>query len=536
MSRKAKERRGNLDIAYRLSNLIDRCLDTISRHVDESDLLPPNGRFAYQFFMISSSIAGLYLSLGKLQSAKKLFSAAIDYLRTTQIEETSDPRHAGLLRDFASCCARTGDLISSQQALKSALAMMEQAFGEMSDEAVEVASRLRAIEETIATEVYNHKRALVASTGEKLSQVERDDSGPSNHRAAPFPAPVSKVDEVSTVPQTEAVSENNMKCQLWFSKPFAIPGPYQDLVLQGGIYLQVFKAVQITDATVTLRCISTTKRPWGDGLAEVISSGRKQLRLRKATNFDLNTTLKSTRKTLTGVKSLLSKAWDDLPYLNYLAEGPYTASFEFILLHWKQKASVQTEHMSIRWEVQVTFQKPRLFADPLLQLRHEILVIQGGPFLDFGTRTIRGEIANRSFILEVSRFIITFGGLIRIVATLSFSALGTSARCVLVQTVTHLSQTGLRRELSQRRVSLSPHDQLIQLEDDVWIPMAMATQPGPAAVEFRLPTCRQMREAHEKQLNASCHNAPFRVEHHLEVSPMNSEELRGTKVLMLCSL
>lgn len=281
--------------------------------------------------------------------------------------------------------------------------------------------------------------------------------------------------------------------------------------------------------------LSTTERPWGDGVAEVISSERKQLRLQKARDFDSNTTLKSTRRTLTGVKSVLARARDDLPSLNYLVEGSYTASFEFTLLGWNEKISVRTEHGSIRWEVQVTFQRPRLFAGPLLQLRHEILVIQKGPFFDPFMESIVAKMENSFFIWEVTPFIIHLGGSILIKAVLPSLALCTpsfSVGCVLVQTVAHLPRNGLRSELSQRRVFLSTDYHSIEPEDYVWIPISQPSQSELAFATFQLPTCGQMRETHNKQLSPSCYRAPFRVQHHLEVSPENPAELGGAKVLI----
>ncbi|RSL61317.1 hypothetical protein CEP53_005156 [Fusarium sp. AF-6] len=235
---KATRSSGNVDIAYRFSHLIDGCLSAIARHVDESDLQPPSGRFASRFFTVSSCAADLYLSLSKLQTAKKLFKAAIDHIRATQIKETIDPELVELLRGFASCCVKIGDLGSAQEALKSALATAELVFGQVSDEAVEIASQLKAISYSVTTELEHRKRALVASTGGKRVPVEMDpsDSHPTTVTVALPQAPKRKVDKVPTVPQANAFWDDSMECQLWFSKPVAISRNGSVPVIEGGIY------------------------------------------------------------------------------------------------------------------------------------------------------------------------------------------------------------------------------------------------------------------------------------------------------------
>ena len=145
-------------------------------------------------------MACLCLSLGKLQTAKKLYSAAIDYLRTTKAEESRGLELMSLLRGFASCCMKTGDLNLGQEALKSALAIAESVFRQMSDEAVETASQLRTINELIARDLDHRKRALVASTGGKLNQEERDIAGSSNVTAASFRLPVPLLLRVQSPP------------------------------------------------------------------------------------------------------------------------------------------------------------------------------------------------------------------------------------------------------------------------------------------------------------------------------------------------
>ncbi|RSL58400.1 hypothetical protein CEP54_007768 [Fusarium duplospermum] len=161
----------NVDITLQLLNLVDRCLDAIFTYVGNSDLSPPNGRYASPFYTISSCIADLYLSLGRLETAKKLFSAAIDHIRSTQVGARSDMELIHLLRGFATCCSGTGDLVAAKEALEWALAIEESAFGPLGKEAVHTKALLQNNRLSMAIEQDYRFRKAVAIIWDAFRQL-----------------------------------------------------------------------------------------------------------------------------------------------------------------------------------------------------------------------------------------------------------------------------------------------------------------------------------------------------------------------------
>ncbi|KAH6983813.1 hypothetical protein EDB80DRAFT_875313 [Ilyonectria destructans] len=115
-------------------------------------------------------MAHIYLLIGKYETSKGLFSAAVEYISITQDGESNDVEFLRLLRGLATSCKKTADLAKAEEALQSALAIAESVCGHMSDEAIEIDSQLEAIRERVAVELDHRKRALVASTGGKLNE------------------------------------------------------------------------------------------------------------------------------------------------------------------------------------------------------------------------------------------------------------------------------------------------------------------------------------------------------------------------------
>lgn len=493
------ERMSNVDTAHRLSNLTNQCLDAISTHVDEADLSSPGGRFASHFFTFSSCAADLYLSLGKLETAKKLFAVAIDHIRTTQAEESSDPELMRLLRGFAECNRKTGDLAMAQEALQSALAIAGPAFGPMSDEAFEIAARLKTVVTSMATDRGHHKRALMASSGCKLrrrgTQSDIANPRPSSSTITPSHATVLKAH------MTEIIIEGDIECQLLLAKPVIILPP-RDMPnssvseLKGAVRLRVFRDVNTGAVTVTLRCISTIGQSGRGGHPKIIYCRKKVLELRELEDFDFYPTARA-------------HGW--------LAEGTYVCSFGFMLIN-DDDDSLQTSHGSIRWELEATFEIIGQSAAPLLRLAHEIIVIRDPTYPIYALKRISQieKWNNYQFEVSVSTELIPLGGVIR--AKIKFSSPGnhperSHVRCDIVQDDMAPSQ-----KPSRRRVSLLREGQSIGTTCGLWDLVPENGLSQSVVVYLQLPTCRQMRHAQEQQLNPSRTSPSATVKHYLEVS------------------
>ncbi|RSL90975.1 hypothetical protein CEP51_000476 [Fusarium floridanum] len=527
---KATQSSGNVDIAYRFSHLIDGCLSAIAKHVDESDLQPPSGRFASHFFTVSSCAADLYLSLGKLQTAKKLFKAAIDHIRATQIEETIAPELVELLRGFASCCVKIGDLGSAQEALKSALATAELVFGQVSDEAVEIASQLKAISDSVTTELEHRKRALVASTGGKRAPAETDPSDSHTTVWVALPqVPKRTVDTVPTVPQTEEVKNRRMKCQLWFSKPVAIFGNGSVPVIEGGIHVRLLRETRIVSVIATLRCISTMTSDDGDNETSILWSIEKHLRLRKAVDLDPNTE-RGTTDWATGVRSLISTTQDLLLNSENLPQGSYCCPFEFDCGRY-QVGTARLTYRSITWEVGIRLQGGRGVIRPVLKWWQEVFVVQDEERLSSTHDEIPFDGQWEGDLCELAGFggAIPLGSVVPVkvnLATCDVDLKRYAIRCVLVQTENDLGGSDPHPEY-WRRISLSTDHQWKELGDSVWVPIQTESPPEPVVFGFQLPTCWQMLKASNHQLNSSGVIFSTEIRHCLEITIASSDAVNA---------
>lgn len=147
------------------------------------DLEPATGIFARHYYTFCSCAAPLYLSSGNSTKAKKLFSVAINYARSSDLYD----RHLmHLLCGFAKCCRRVGDLDAAKEALESALEIAEGICGYRSEQTLEIVSQLKAVSEGIAMEQDNRQRAAVASTGSKLHEVQSNAAPSSSSSSQPM--------------------------------------------------------------------------------------------------------------------------------------------------------------------------------------------------------------------------------------------------------------------------------------------------------------------------------------------------------------
>jgi tetratricopeptide (TPR) repeat protein len=114
-------------------------------------------------------MAQIYLAVGHFKNSEKLFSSALEYISITRRDHESDHQDFfQLLRGLAISCQKTGELSKAEEALQSALKIVESLRGHASDEAVEIANQLKTVKHKITLEQGHRKRALIASTGGKL--------------------------------------------------------------------------------------------------------------------------------------------------------------------------------------------------------------------------------------------------------------------------------------------------------------------------------------------------------------------------------
>ncbi|KAI8653922.1 hypothetical protein NCS56_01347600 [Fusarium sp. Ph1] len=211
-------------------------------------------------------------------------------------------------------------------------------------------------------------------------------------------------------------------------------------------------------------------------------------------------------------------------YFRRLSEGTFTSSFEFTL-NDENEETVWLRSGSIRWELQVVFQRPRPFATPLLQLTHQIMVIRDAasptPIRKALTDVKRWN--SQDFEVVVPSDAVPIGSSIQVKANL----LGLAGRlerysieCVLVEMAMHLQRVGTAwYESLKAEISLSTDHQWKNAEyrEHVWIPITFKTQSTPVVVDFQLPTCPQIRQARMLPLNPSCTALHVAVKHHLEI-------------------
>lgn len=264
MSRKAKVEDKAINAIRRFSHLSDRCLDRIQKHVPEHELESPGGKYAARYFTICSCMSHIYLSVGKFETSKRLFSAALEYTHTTQEEEPNGLELLRLLRGLATSCQKTGDLTDAQDVLQSALKLAESTCGHMSDEAVEIDSQLKAVRESISVELDNRKRALVASTGDKRGEPETPLTH-SHNNGFMSPGPAKGVSSSTGSAQESMESGSEVSCEILLAEPSvflpdsvdkdnALQGiPSRSTLLRGKLRLKVRKNVKIKSVNIKFR-------------------------------------------------------------------------------------------------------------------------------------------------------------------------------------------------------------------------------------------------------------------------------------------
>jgi hypothetical protein len=151
---------------FKFFNLFNRCLDLLWKHIDACHI-DIYGKFAEAYFTICLCGADVYLSMGKSEIAKTLFTSAIDYIRSSSPSDPDENILLRLLCGLARSCENMREFELAEEALSSAIAISERLNGHMNDQTVSLISRVKALRDHMLTELENRKRALVASTGPK---------------------------------------------------------------------------------------------------------------------------------------------------------------------------------------------------------------------------------------------------------------------------------------------------------------------------------------------------------------------------------
>ncbi|KAI7760788.1 hypothetical protein LZL87_008000 [Fusarium oxysporum] len=153
---------------FKFFNLFNRCLDLLWKHIDACRI-EIYGKFAEAYFTICLCGADVYLSMGKSEIAKTLFTSAIDYIRSSSPSDPDENMLLRLLCGLAKSCENMRKFELAEEALSSAIAISERLNGHMNDQTVGLVSRVKALRDHMLTLLENRKRALIASTGPKLA-------------------------------------------------------------------------------------------------------------------------------------------------------------------------------------------------------------------------------------------------------------------------------------------------------------------------------------------------------------------------------
>ncbi|KAF5558268.1 calcium-independent phospholipase A2 [Fusarium napiforme] len=239
----------------RFYNLFNRCLELLWQHIDTQHI-------------------DVYLSMGKSEIAIKLFTSAIDHIRSSGPGHLDENILLQLLCGLARSCENRREFELAEEALSSAATLSERLNGHMNDLTVSLVSQLKAVRTHMLTQLENRKRALVASTGPKLAS--RMDSSAGSLLE-------TKYEEISRQPRKEtpeigghdsstnasssgprAVNDLTFAWELRFSDPVLVfslqddEDPFSGLsdafpmTIQGRLNIMTFKPLEITSVYIEI--------------------------------------------------------------------------------------------------------------------------------------------------------------------------------------------------------------------------------------------------------------------------------------------
>ncbi|KAH6972482.1 hypothetical protein BKA56DRAFT_117475 [Ilyonectria sp. MPI-CAGE-AT-0026] len=160
---------GEIPVNRKIIAAFKDCFSTMQDNNSiRKDLDPATERFRAPISQILRFAAWLATALGNSDKAKTLFSSAIDFeIYRLSLEGKLWPEGATaleLLCGLSRACKKTGDLGEATEALKSALPLSEELYGDGSDIVVTLVSFLKNISEKHETMLRHHKAVVIAST------------------------------------------------------------------------------------------------------------------------------------------------------------------------------------------------------------------------------------------------------------------------------------------------------------------------------------------------------------------------------------
>ncbi|EWZ00418.1 hypothetical protein FOYG_00290 [Fusarium oxysporum NRRL 32931] len=282
---------------FKFFNLLNRCLHLLWKHVDACHI-DICGKFAEPYFTICRCGADVYLSMGKSEIAKTLFTSAIDYIQSSSLSGLDDKILLQLLCGLAKSCENTREFEVAEEALLSASTISERLNGHMNDQTVSFVSRLKAVRDHMLTELENRKRALVASTGPKLSPTmnfnaksEFEDDELYRQLREITPAKGGHDSLASSSCPTTMMALPNLAWELRFSHPilvFSLQDDETDLSrfsnafpmkIQGRVNIMVYENVDIKSLHLEI---------YGFGMIDCNLEGRREGKQRVGDDFYLD--------------------------------------------------------------------------------------------------------------------------------------------------------------------------------------------------------------------------------------------------------
>lgn len=193
----------DLSVAFRFSSPAKRCVNAIQEHVSSETLIYPNV-YSHMYFVICLRISTLLLLGGDYRLCAALSSAALDYMQCVEKDADSDEHQLILHNTLGHCSQRLGDFSKAEKHTSKALEIAEAIRGLDSDMVINLNSRLKVAKDKVGAERMYHKRALIASTGNKRSQSTPQPipkikpasvsiASTENNRSQSTPQPISKI-------------------------------------------------------------------------------------------------------------------------------------------------------------------------------------------------------------------------------------------------------------------------------------------------------------------------------------------------------
>ncbi|KAF5678869.1 calcium-independent phospholipase [Fusarium denticulatum] len=263
---------------FRFFNLFNRCLDLLWKHIDAHHI-DIYGRFSKAYFAICLCGADVYLAMGKFEISKTLFISAIDYIRSSSPGDPDENILLRLLDGLARSCEKMREFTMAEEALLSAVNISERLNGHVHEQTASLVSRLKTVREYMVTDLENRKRALVASTGPKLTPEIKSTQAVSSSTVPSMELEIEeferqilekitargRLNSLSGSSLTTATALPNLAWELRFSHPVLafslrddgndIPGlsDTSPMTIQGRLNIRTYESVDIKSIFIVIK-------------------------------------------------------------------------------------------------------------------------------------------------------------------------------------------------------------------------------------------------------------------------------------------